>query len=211
MNTIKHNQSGFIVSLVAFFVMLILLTLGLSMTLVIYNRQKAETGTVNSTQAYYAAESGIEDALLSLKANSSLVTNYNLAVNGATTNINIPAIDSNGNINILSTGILNTNTRKIQVVYGTDATHISVHDGLQAGSGGVTFNGGSLVGNLFSNGPVSSPNLFSIGTINGDIVIAGQNSLTNVQVGTLSNDNVYAYSCILLVALIIVVALILHF
>ncbi|MEK7124347.1 MAG: hypothetical protein AAB877_01495, partial [Patescibacteria group bacterium] len=64
---LNHKEKGFVVSIVAFFLLTVMMTIALSIGTLIFYRQKSATNIIKSTQSYYAAESGIEDSLIRLK------------------------------------------------------------------------------------------------------------------------------------------------
>jgi len=109
--TAKTNQKGYAVSFVALFVLVLMLTIALSVGSLNLYRQKAATTSIMATQSYYAAEAGIEDALLRLKENPQMpAASYSLTAGNASTNVNIPAILA-GSRAITSQGIFITALR----------------------------------------------------------------------------------------------------
>ena len=184
-----NNQKGYVVLIVTFFIMIIMLSVALTMSSQIAFEQKTATSAVKSTQAYYAAESGIEDALLILRRNPTLSSaSYTLNVNGATATVAIPIIIG-GTRAITSQGNNKSMVRSIQTVYVMDSQGVTFYYGVQAGDGGVVMNNGSRVmGNVFSDGDITGS-----GTIDNNVVISGNfRKIQGVNVG----GNVLAYSCL---------------
>lgn len=184
-----RHMRGFVVSIITFFVLIIMLSIAVSMSAIIAARQKISTNSVKSTQSYYAAESGAEDALLRLAKNPSLSTlSYSLAVGGATANVVIP-VAVGGARAIASKGDAQSRVRDIQVVYSIDANVISFYYGVQVGEGGLAMSNGSrIMGNVFSNG-----NITGRGTIDNDVIVAGNgHSLQDAYVG----GDAQTYSCL---------------
>ena len=64
---ILNQENGYVISIITIFVLIIMLSVALSMSSLIFYRQKISTNSVESTQAYYASEAGIEDALMLLR------------------------------------------------------------------------------------------------------------------------------------------------
>ena len=124
------NQKGYIVSIVTIFVLIIMLSVAVSMSFLITNRQKNTTSTILSSQAYYASESGIEDALLRLKKTPQLSSsNFNLNVNNVTAVVDIPAVVG-GSRNITSQANNVGMVRKLQVAYRMDGVSTQFYYGI---------------------------------------------------------------------------------
>ena len=166
-----------------------MLSIAIAMSTLVFYGQQIATNSIKSTQAYYAAESGIEDALIRLKDNSQMSSKtYTLMVNNATTTVTIPNIVG-GSRAISSEGDVTSRIRKLQAVYSIDSQGVSFHYGAQVGAGGLTMNNGSrVVGNVFSNGNISGGS----GVVDNDVIVAGMgNSINDITVG----GNVRAHSC----------------
>ena len=187
---ISNSQQGFAMTIITFFILLIMLSLALSMSILIFYRQRISTNIVKSTQSYYAAESGTEDALMRLKDNPSMAQlSYALTINNATTNVVIPDILGGSRV-ITSQGNAGNVNREIEAVYSLDGDGISFFYGAQVGDGGLTMNNGSrIMGSVFSNGNVSGGN----GTIDNDLIVAGNShSIDDITV----SGNATAHSCL---------------
>ncbi len=190
------KQRGFVASLTTLLVLVFMLSVAISMSVLIFGRQKISTNTINSTQSYYTAEAGAEDALIRLKSNPQMSSlSYSLNINNSTANVVIPiiigglrAITSQGNNN----GLIKT----IQVVYSVDSDNVSFYYGVQVGNGGLQMSNGSKIhGNVFSSGNITGGNSVSStsNAIDNNVVISGNgNSIQGVYVG----GNVISYSCL---------------
>ena len=164
------NQKGYIVSFITFFVMIIMLGTALTMTFLVINRQKNISNDVKSTQAYYASESGVEDALIRLKKTPLMTSlNYPLLVNGVTVNVDIPTTIA-GSKNITSQADNSSIQKKIQATVSmSDSESTTFYYGIQAGAFGFSVGNGSIIdGNVFSDG-----NIFGSGTINYNAIVNG--------------------------------------
>ena len=172
--------------------MIIMLSVALTMSSQIALEQKTATSAVKSTQAYYAAESGIEDALQILRKDPQFLSatytaDYTLDVNGATAIVNIPII-LGGARAVTSQGNNRSMIRKIQTVYKMDSQGVTFYYGVQTGDGGLIMNNGSRVmGNVYSSGNISGS-----GTIDNNAVVSGNgNSIQGVHV----KGNALAFTC----------------
>jgi len=184
------GQEGYVVSIIVFFILIIMLSIAISMSSLIAYRQKISTNSVKSTQSYYTAESGAEDALLRLSNNPNMSPlSYSLSVSGTTTNIVIPSIIGGARA-ITSDGNTNNINRKLQVVYSIDTQGVGFYYGAQVGDGGLTMNNGSrIVGNVFSNGNISG----GAGTVTKDVIVAGNgHSIKDITV----EGDALSYSCL---------------
>ena len=167
------NEKGFVVSIITFFILIIMLSVALSMSTLIFYRQKISTNAVKSTQSYYTAESGIEDAVHRIKNNKPYSSNYNLAVGQGSATINISGVNTK---TVTSKGDLNNIFRNLQATLSTASVNPQFFYGAQAGEGGVAMGqnskiqgSGGTVGNLYSNGPITGSNG---ATITGDVIVA---------------------------------------
>ncbi len=190
MNKIVNSQKGYVILMITFSIMIIMLTMAMAVSFLTANRQKNITNTVKSTQAYYAAEAGIEDALLRLKeAPQTLSLSYNLNVNNAAVAVDI--LNAIGASKTITAQANNKDVnRKVQVVCSIgNSLNASFYYGVEVGAGGLVMNNGSKVmGNVFSAGDISGS-----GIIDGDVVVSGNgHSIKGVTV----NKNAMAYSCL---------------
>ena len=134
----SKNQKGYVVLMVTFFAMLIMLSLAVSMSFLVVNAKKNITNSIKSTQSYYAAEAGVEDALVRLKKNPALTTlTYQITVNGATTTVNIPSTVG-ASKNITSQADNGGMKKKVQVISSIDnGASTSFYYGVEVGAGGA--------------------------------------------------------------------------
>jgi Tfp pilus assembly protein PilX len=183
-----RQEHGYVISVIIFFVLIIMVTLAVSMGALASARQHASTNAISSTKSYYAAESGIEDALMRLSSNHQMAsTSYTLTVGTTTANVTIPAIIG-GSRAITSKGNSGVISRKIQAVYAVDSQTASFHYAVQIGPGGLSMGSGSQVqGNIFADGNISGS-----GTITNDVIVAGAGNKLN---GPHVNGNTLAPSC----------------
>lgn len=184
------GQEGYFVSVIAIFILIIMSSIALSMSSLIFYRQKISTNSIRATQSYYTAEAGIEDALMRLKNDPQMSPiSYSFPVNDTTAAVNIPAIIGTSRV-VTSQGDATSRIRNIQVVYTIDSDGVSFHYGAQVGDGGLQMSNSSrVIGNVFSNGNITGS---GSATIDNNVVVAGVgNSISGMDVG----GNVLTYSC----------------
>lgn len=163
----KINNKGFAAIMALLAVISLVLVISLSISIIIINENQIDKNLVFSTQSYYSAESGVEDALLRIMNNDYDYT--------ATNNFNFDGsavsqtIDQNSNSTVVkSASSYRGNERKVQTELVITTDDISFHYGVQVGTGGLVMgNNSSIIGNLYSDGSVSGG-----GTITGDLIVA---------------------------------------
>ena len=186
-----YGQKGFAAILSAMIVMSIILIViaGLSLTTII--EQKISTNVVQSAQAYYAAESGIEDSLYRLIKNKDYSSSNNIAVesgNAAITIIN----EENNKKNILVRGSVNNRWRSLQIKLDVGAQGASFYYGVQVGEGGLSMNNNSrVIGSIYSNGSIQGNNN---ATITGDAWAANRALTPNQQSTANDSDFIFGQS-----------------
>ena len=183
----KNNQKGFALFYVTILVLAIIIASGINISVLTYNQQKIFQNIVKSTQAYYAAEAGLEDALLRLESGINLPSSYSFNVGTASVTNNISDESANSKI-ITAEANSFDRVRKMRVNYQVSTQEVSFYYGAQVGEGGMEMGNGSLVrGNIYSNGSV-----FGGGTIEGTIIVAENgNKIEGLEVG----QDAKAYSC----------------
>lgn len=186
---IASEEKGYVISIIVFFILIIMMSMAISVATLIAFRQQASTNFTRGITSYYTSESGIEDALLRLRNNPNMsALSYSLSLNGATTNVVIPSIVGGSRAITASTSINNI-TKNLQVVYSFTTQSIGFHYGAQVGAGGLDMgNGSQVLGNVFSNGNVTGS-----GTINNNLVVASNGNGIN---GPSVLGSVTAYNCL---------------
>lgn len=122
--------------------------------LLVASQQRTSRNTQNSVQAYFAAEAGIEDALLRLK-NSMAFLNpivFNAGEGAASTTIT----ETNPGIYVVvAQGSDALRIRTVQAVYQLSGTTPEFFYGAHVGQGGLQMdNQSKVIGNVFSNGNI---------------------------------------------------------
>jgi len=168
----KKNDHGFAAILVIVMLMSLVLIITFSLSMIITTKSRISKSLVLSARSYYAAESGIEDALLrimDINYNWTAINSFN--IDGAGVSQNITQTDDLTTIESLSSYY--NNERKVKTELRMTVDDIAFHYGVQVGKGGLTMgNGSSIVGNLYSDGSASGS-----GTITGDLIVATGMSL----------------------------------
>lgn len=151
-----NPNKGFAALFITILVLVIFFGIVVSIINLTLGEQKISRNIVTSSQAYYAAEAGIEDALLRLAKNMNWVGTSTLNVNGGSATIEISNIVG-GSRTIISEGDVLNRIRKIQIVYQVSTEVVSFYYGAQIGDGGMEMgNNARVEGNVFSNGSVTS-------------------------------------------------------
>lgn len=157
-----------------------ILVVGATMVTTTVLNYKVSTKRVQSTQSYYNAESGAEDALMQIRRDP----NYGLTPTTLTTALGTnqsvtTQIDSSqepgctGGRSVTASGYVNTLVRRVQLSNCPTATSVDAqfNYAVQADTDGVQMsNNARIVGNLYSNGSVQGANG---ATVTGDTTVAG--------------------------------------
>ncbi|MCH8821841.1 hypothetical protein IID23_04980 [Patescibacteria group bacterium] len=123
-----------------------------------FNEIKKINNVEKSEQSYYAAEAGIEDAILRVRRNMSYPTSpttYTLSVGSSTATVEITLPLEN--LNIISIGDSENRIRKVAVNMNATPSNINsnFNYGVQVGAGGLVMAANSKVlGNVYSNGKI---------------------------------------------------------
>lgn len=162
-----NHQKGFIALLVAILILVAMVTISVSVANLIIGQHKISANIIKSSQTYFAAEAGVEDALLRLKKNMNWSTPYTLTVGEGTSNVEISDIIGGARA-IIAEGNVMERIRKVSIAYQVSTQETSFYYGAQVGDGGITMRSGSEVkGNVFSNGNAVGP-----GTVTDTVVVA---------------------------------------
>jgi uncharacterized protein (UPF0333 family) len=102
---------------------MILLAVGLAMASSSFIQSSIVSNQNKSISALYIAEAGAKDAMQKLTRNKNYSnTGYNLAIGNGSAGIVVSKdTPSSGQTEILSTGVVGGNTKKIKVILNTDA------------------------------------------------------------------------------------------
>lgn len=143
-----------------------------------------------SKQAYYASESGVEDAIYRLAFGKNILSSTQLIVNGATAETDI--VDIGGGIKTVeSVGATNELSRKVSASIQTSTVGAAFSYGIQVGSNGVTMeNGAGVYGNVYSNGNITGAGM-NASFISGSAVAANSLSMAIDESNTVQDNPVH--------------------
>lgn len=141
---------------------------------------KISRNSLTSSQSYYAAEAGVEDALLRLAKTKQWSNTYSFPVGSGTTAVSI-APQIGGVYLVRGTGHIQSKVRKAEVSFATSyQIEGSLIYGVQVGDGGMTMdNNSQVIGNVFSNSTISGS-----GSITDSVTVAGNgNKIDGINIG----------------------------
>lgn len=168
-NCLQKN-TGFAAILSTLIITGIVLLILSSVSLTTIFEQKITKNINQSIQAYYTAESGIEDSLYRIITDKNYEATNSLAIDNANATISIT--DVNGQKNILVSGEQTDHWRNLQVSLDVTAQTFDFFYGAQIGEGGLTMgNGSSIDGDVYSNGNINGDNKANI---TGDVWVGNE-------------------------------------
>ncbi len=172
-----RSQFGFASLLATILVLSVVLVVVGSLSGMTLIEQKIARNSVRSAQAYYAAESGVEDSIYRLIKGKAYLASNNLEVGESTASVNISGAGSTRTI--LVNGEQSERFRNLQVSLNVGQSAVSFYYGVQVGEGGLIMqNGSGVEGSIYSNGPVQGSNGASI---TGDVWVASTPSAVDQQ------------------------------
>jgi hypothetical protein len=151
----SSNQKGFAALVITLIILSVMFLIALPLIVLVLGQQRITGDLTKANQAYFAAEAGIEDALLRLKKSMQWTSPYSFSVENATVEIVISDFVTWART-VTATGNAAGRFRKVQVAYELSGLAPGLHYGAQVGDGGLVMEGNSeVVGNVFSNGSVN--------------------------------------------------------
>ncbi len=174
-------NKGFVVFYTTLLVLAITLALAGSIYMFTFSIQKIVKNMEFSAQAYYASESGLEDAVYRVKNFLSYPASYVLQVGPSSqTSVAITPIGSSRVIE--SEGQQENRVRKTQAILTVSSENVSFFYGVQVGNQGLSLgNGSQVVGNVFSNGDIEGGGKTQ-STITGTAQVAGNHGIKDITV-----------------------------
>ncbi len=138
-----------------------------------------------SKRSYYAVEAGIEDAIYRHRDSKAYSGTESFVFDGITVNVVRTLVVDTYQFTVVASSSNATRRNYLALAVGDGA---AFSFGMQSGNGGITMlNSSSIVGNLFSNGPIVA----SGNTIRGDVIAAGPTGLVN---GINATGSVWAHT-----------------
>lgn len=149
-----QNQKGLAAIYLTILTMAAILIIGMSVSLITYNEEKITQSVVKSEQSYFAAESGVEDALLRIKKSLNLPSQYTLTFDNKSAEVSVSSPNAITKI-IQSKGSSGNTFRKVETNLSVGTTNPQFFYGAQVGTGGIELeNLSGITGNVFSNGNI---------------------------------------------------------
>lgn len=176
-NKIKNEKGAAMITLLIF-VFFITFSVVLGIVAPMLKEFAVAENSIKSKQSYFLAESGIEDAAYRIKNTMQIDSSENIVLGTNSVTTTITDIGNNQK-QILSAGDVNNRERKSNMILNT-AAGVAFNYGVQVGQGGLEFNGGSINGNVYSNGPIYG---------NGWSAITGSATSANGPSGTTDQSN----------------------
>ncbi|OGZ33994.1 MAG: hypothetical protein A2Y98_00830 [Candidatus Portnoybacteria bacterium RBG_19FT_COMBO_36_7] len=165
---LKPNR-GFAALLATLIILSVVIVIIAALSLTTLFSQKIEKNYIDSTQAYFSAEGGIEDSLYRIIKGKNYIATNLLNVGSSTATINISG--TNRQKTVLVSGENENHFRSLEAKLIITTTDISFYYGIQVGDLGLKMDGNAVVhGNIFSNGPITGA---SNTKIYGDAISAG--------------------------------------
>jgi len=175
MFNITHNHKGFAVYFVAILVLVAMIGVAISITILTMNEYTISSNIVKSSQAYFAAETGIEDAIYRIKKFLNVPASYTITVGEGSVEVSADSPSANSWV-IVGNGNLSRALRKLEARLAINTINPEFYYGAQAGDLGIIMGNnsriegaGGVAGNIYSNGSVDgAPGA----TITGDVFVA---------------------------------------
>ena len=184
--------------IIVLFFMFISLTILAGIINPVVREFKIATNNFDSKKSYFIAESGAEDMVYRVKNSmkvGTIGTNRTLFINNLS--VSTPTLFTDlggGKKQITTTGNVNSNERTVAITLNT-ATGVSFNYGVLVGTGGVYLDSGTINGNIYSNGPITSSrsggNIISGTAIsaNSPSMVANQSNGSGVPVNNINFGN----------------------
>ncbi|MEK7581805.1 MAG: hypothetical protein AAB488_00525 [Patescibacteria group bacterium] len=184
----QTTQSGQAIITSVVFLLFISLSIMLGIANSSMREFKITQDTIKSTQGYFTAESGAEDISYRLKNGKQVGATETLALNNATATVTITDTGSNEK-EIISSSNLENLIRKVRTQLTVSSSGASFVYGVQVGDGGFHLqNSSTIVGNVYSNGPIVGANS---NIIKGDVISAGSTGSIS---GVHATSSAYAHT-----------------
>lgn len=171
----KNKSSGFIALYLTVLILAVSLTLAAGIFILTSVQQKDIQNNIKSSQSYYLAEAGIEDAILRIKDSMPISSNYVMTIGTGQAAVSITSPNPNTKI-IRVIGTRGNVSKTLEVQLSIQSINPDFFYGAQAGNLGVTMENNSRIegvggqaGNIYSNGSVIGD---SGATITGNVFVA---------------------------------------
>lgn len=154
-----QNEKGMVAVITLLGVSAIAMAVIVTLTLISAGEMKMVQSGGTLDQTYYAAESGMNEALYRL-ITYPVPGNYSFAMENIIININVAANPGDPYQRIITSQAADPNgkIRTVRVIANTDSYAGGFDSAVNSGAGGVIMeNGSCVIGNIYSNGAVEGP------------------------------------------------------
>lgn len=185
----NHHTSGQAVITAVIFLVLLSVVIIAAYSAPLARQIKSSRAAINSTQSYYAADSGTEDAIYRLKNRLDYDPSYSIVVGNSQATVEISGAGNDRTVEVA--GEANNSHRNLITQLTLNQVGVELLYGVQVGDGGLTMgNNSEIQGNVYSNASIIG------GTgakITGSAIVAtGLNS--NPNYSWTSNDGDFFFS-----------------
>ncbi len=179
----SFHQKGFVAILASVLLVITMIMVAVTIANLVIVEQEIAMLASQSAQAYLAAESGIEDAVLRIRRGFNLPSSYSFVVGEALANVQV-SDPIGGSRTITVQGDQREVSKKIEAVHSFGGDGIDFYFGAQVGDGGLLMAPNTLIdGNVFSNGSITGSGIGS-SVISGSVAVVGtSHKLEDVSVG----------------------------
>lgn len=179
----RFQERGFAAFLVTILILAAVLSIGTSIFILTYGEQKISKNITYSSRAYYAAEAGLEDAILRIKKAIPMSSDYVIVIGTGQAQVSVTSPNPNARI-IRTTGTGGNISKVLEVNLSIESITPAFFYGAQAGTLGIVMENNSRIegvggqaGNIYSNGPVEGSAQGGNSVITGDVFVATGMSL----------------------------------
>jgi hypothetical protein len=160
------KQKGFAALLIIFILGMVSILIASGLILTGYNESQMARSGASGTTAFYAANSGVEDAIYKLTKNSFVVgmNKFNLDL-GNGNNASVSASVATNSATIRSIGTVDQFVSIINAKVSSASVSGEIKYAIQAGEGGIKFDDkvkGNITGNVYSKGNINADKDISI-------------------------------------------------
>lgn len=184
------KEQGFAALYLSVIAAAVMFTLSVTMAFITIGRIAHMNEAMHAAHAYYAAESGAEDALVRIAKGMNWENSYSMDVGEALVHVSISPL-TGGARTITGEGVSSERVRNARAVHQIDVTSAQLNYGAHIGEGGLhmAHNNAEVIGNVFSNGSVTGR---SPATVTDALTVAGGgNSVNDITIG----GDARTYSC----------------
>lgn len=176
LNKIQGNgQRGFAALFITLLVLTVILGIAVSFMFLTIGQERISSNIIQSTQAYFAAEAGIEDAIYRIIKSMNISSSYTITVGGGIAEVSTSSPTRNNWI-VTSRGNIADVFRRLETQLIVTNVNPQFFYGAQAGTLGIVMENNARIegagggaGNVYSNGPIEGD---SGATITGDVFVA---------------------------------------